>query len=104
MPDRVLVHGDTTTTLAATLASYFAKIPVAHIEAGLRSNNIYSPWPEEINRKLTSGIADIHFAPTQQAAANLKRENIPEEQIVVTGNTVIDALFYTLNQLKIMIT
>jgi len=94
-PDRILVHGDTTTTLGATLAAYYEKIPVAHVEAGLRSNNIYSPWPEEINRKLTGGIADLHFAPTQLAANNLLNEGIPENQIVITGNTVIDALLHT---------
>jgi UDP-N-acetylglucosamine 2-epimerase (non-hydrolysing) len=99
-PDRILVHGDTSTTLMASLAAYYEKIPVAHIEAGLRSQNMYSPWPEEINRKLTAGIADLHFAPTSSAAANLQLENVPESQIVITGNTVIDALLYTRNKLK----
>jgi UDP-N-acetylglucosamine 2-epimerase (non-hydrolysing) len=93
-PDRILVHGDTTTTLAASLAAYYEKIPVAHIEAGLRSKNMYSPWPEEINRKLTTSIADLHFAPTELSAQNLIAEAVPPEQIVVTGNTVIDALLY----------
>lgn len=91
-PDRILVHGDTTTTFAASLAAYYEKIPVGHVEAGLRTGNIYSPWPEEINRKLTGAIADLHFAPTPRAADNLRRENISEDCIVVTGNTVIDAL------------
>lgn len=91
-PDRILVHGDTTTTLAATLAAYYQKIPVGHVEAGLRTRNIYSPWPEEINRKLTSGIADLHFAPTPWARDNLLQEGVPEQSIHVTGNTVIDAL------------
>jgi UDP-N-acetylglucosamine 2-epimerase (non-hydrolysing) len=91
-PDRILVHGDTTTTLATTLAAYYQKIPVGHVEAGLRTWNIYSPWPEEINRKLTGGIADLHFAPTPWARDNLLREGVPEQSIHVTGNTVIDAL------------
>jgi len=91
-PDRILVHGDTTTTLAATLAAYYQKVPVGHVEAGLRTHNIYSPWPEEINRKLTGGIADLHFAPTAWARDNLLREGIPEQTVFVTGNTVIDAL------------
>lgn len=98
-PDRILVHGDTTTTLATTLAAYYEKIPVGHIEAGLRSHNIYSPWPEEINRKLTAGIADLHFAPTELAARNLQSEGIKSHQILVTGNTVIDALLQTRNLL-----
>ena len=93
-PDRVLVHGDTTTTLAASLAAYYAKIPVGHIEAGLRTGNIYSPWPEEMNRTLTGSIADLHFAPTQQAEQNLLNEAVPQDKIFVTGNTVIDALFW----------
>lgn len=91
-PDIVLVHGDTTTTLAASLAAYYQKIEVCHIEAGLRTGNIYSPWPEEINRKLTTSIARIHFAPTNQSRLNLIREGISDSQIKVTGNTVIDAL------------
>lgn len=93
-PERILVHGDTTTTLFASLAASYEKIPVGHVEAGLRSGNTYAPWPEEINRKLTSHIADLHFAPTQQAADNLLREGVGAEQIVVTGNTVIDALLF----------
>ncbi|MEL7218866.1 MAG: UDP-N-acetylglucosamine 2-epimerase (non-hydrolyzing), partial [Pseudomonadota bacterium] len=91
-PDRVLVHGDTLTTMMATLACYFRRIPVGHVEAGLRSGNIYSPWPEEVNRKVTGAIADLHFAPTDNAAAALRAENIPESAIHITGNTVIDAL------------
>ena len=96
-PDRVLVHGDTTTTLGATLAAYYRKIPVGHVEAGLRTENIYAPWPEEINRKLTDAIADRLYAPTKQAADNLRREGAAEERIFVTGNTVIDALFDVVN-------
>lgn len=92
-PDIVLVHGDTSTTLAATLASYYAQIPVGHVEAGLRTNNIYSPWPEEGNRKLTGALANIHFAPTLGSEANLLAEAVDKSSIVVTGNTVIDALF-----------
>jgi UDP-N-acetylglucosamine 2-epimerase (non-hydrolysing) len=99
-PDRILVHGDTTTTLAASLAAYYARIPMGHVEAGLRTGNIYAPWPEEINRKLTGGIADRHYAPTPWAKKNLLREGIPEDQILVTGNTVIDALLETDKQLK----
>ena len=91
-PDYVLVHGDTTTTFAATLAAYYQQIPIAHVEAGLRTGDLYSPWPEEANRKLTAGLADLHFAPTQTARRNLLNENIPEHKVVVTGNTVIDAL------------
>ena len=94
-PDRVLVHGDTLTTMAATLAAYFRKIPVGHVEAGLRSGNIYHPWPEEVNRKVAGAVADLHFAPTETAAAALRAENVPAERIYVTGNTVIDALLAT---------
>lgn len=92
-PDLVLVHGDTTTTLAASLAVYYAKIPLGHVEAGLRTGNMYSPWPEEGNRRVASALAQIHFAPTENARNNLLAENIPPESINVTGNTVIDALF-----------
>ena len=92
-PDRVLVHGDTMTTMMATLACYFRRIPVGHVEAGLRSGDIYAPWPEEVNRKVTGAVADLHFAPTRQAAEALLAENVPAEAIHVTGNTVIDALF-----------
>lgn len=93
-PDRVLVHGDTLTTMMASLACYFRRIPVGHVEAGLRSGNIYSPWPEEVNRKVTGVIADLHFAPTATAAAALRAENVNENSIHVTGNTVIDALLF----------
>lgn len=91
-PDCVLVHGDTTTTLAATLAAYYRRIDVGHIEAGLRTGNIYSPWPEEINRRFTALAARYHFAPTENAANNLANEGVSKESIVITGNTVIDAL------------
>jgi len=91
-PDWLLVQGDTTTTMTAALAAFYDKIPVAHIEAGLRSNNRFAPWPEEINRQLTTVLADLHFAPTQLAAENLIRVGIPPDKILVTGNTVIDAL------------
>ncbi len=90
-PDIVFVQGDTTTVLAAALAAYYRKIPVAHLEAGLRSGNKYSPFPEELNRKITSQIAEYHFAPTAGAANNLKKENITKN-VYVVGNTVIDAL------------
>jgi UDP-N-acetylglucosamine 2-epimerase (non-hydrolysing) len=93
-PDRVLVHGDTLTTMMATLACYFRRIPVGHVEAGLRSGDIYSPWPEEVNRKVTGAVADLHFAPTETAAAALRAENVPESAIHITGNTVIDALMF----------
>lgn len=93
-PDRVLVHGDTLTTMMASLACYFRRIPVGHVEAGLRSGDIYSPWPEEVNRKVTGAIADLHFAPTQAAAAALRAENVAESAIHITGNTVIDALLF----------
>lgn len=94
-PDRVLVHGDTLTTMAATLAAYFRKIPVGHVEAGLRSGNIYHPWPEEVNRKVTGAVADLHFAPTETAAAALRAENVAADRIHITGNSVIDALLAT---------
>jgi UDP-N-acetylglucosamine 2-epimerase (non-hydrolysing) len=94
-PDRVLVHGDTLTTMMVTLSAYFRKIPVGHVEAGLRSGNIYSPWPEEVNRKVTGAVADLHFAPTEGAAAALRAENVPESNVHITGNTVIDALLST---------
>ena len=93
-PDRVLVHGDTLTTMMATLACYFRRIPVGHVEAGLRSGDIYSPWPEEVNRKVTAAVADLHFAPTEAAASALRAENVPESAIHITGNTVIDALMF----------
>lgn len=91
-PDLVLVHGDTTTTFAASLAAFYEKVAVGHVEAGLRTGNIYSPWPEEINRRLTSAIAQFQFAPTEQAKRNLIGEGVSERSIFVTGNTVIDAL------------
>ena len=99
-PGLVLVHGDTTTTMTATLASYYARVPVGHVEAGLRTGNKYAPFPEEINRKVTGAIADLHFAPTQAARENLLREGIPEGSIVVTGNTVIDALLSVVDRLR----
>jgi UDP-N-acetylglucosamine 2-epimerase (non-hydrolysing) len=99
-PDYVLVHGDTATTLAASLAAYYNRIPVGHVEAGLRTGNIYSPWPEEANRKITGALASLHFAPTETSRANLLRENVPNENIVVTGNTVIDALLWVKQKLS----
>jgi UDP-N-acetylglucosamine 2-epimerase (non-hydrolysing) len=99
-PDIVFVHGDTTTTFATTLAAYYQKIDVAHVEAGLRTGNIYSPWPEEANRKLTSCITKYHFTPTLTSKQNLLDENIKEENIIITGNTVIDALFLVLDRIK----
>ena len=98
-PDMVLVHGDTATTLATTLASYYQQVPVGHVEAGLRTGNLYSPWPEEGNRKLTGALAKLHFAPTDTSKANLLREGIAADQIVVTGNTVIDALLDVVDKL-----
>lgn len=91
-PDRVVVHGDTTTSFTTSLASYYHHVSVAHVEAGLRTGNIYAPWPEEINRKLIGSITDIHFAPTISARDNLLHEGVKEEQIYVTGNTVVDVL------------
>lgn len=91
-PDLVLVHGDTTTTFSASLAAFYQKIPVGHVEAGLRTGDIYSPWPEEINRKLTGALTQLHFAPTEKSQQNLLAENISQDNIFVTGNSVIDAL------------
>lgn len=91
-PDMILVHGDTTTTMAASLAAYYLRIPVGHVEAGLRTGNIYSPWPEEMNRKIAGAISSVHFAPTETSRNNLLREGVAEDKICVTGNTVIDAL------------
>jgi len=91
-PDRVLVHGDTTTTMAASLAAFYRRIPVGHVEAGLRTGDVFAPWPEEMNRRLCDTIADVHYAPTDSAAANLRAEGVADAGIVVTGNTVIDAL------------
>lgn len=99
-PDYVLVHGDTTTTFAASLAAYYQQIAVVHIEAGLRTHNIYSPWPEEANRRLTGVLTKLHFAPTESAKENLMSENIPENTIYVTGNTVIDALHMVTERLR----
>ncbi len=99
-PDIVFVHGDTTTSTAAALAAFYQQIPVAHIEAGLRTYNIYSPWPEEINRQLTSRIATYNFAPTPLSKQNLLQEHIKEETITVTGNTVIDALYMVVERIK----
>ncbi|WP_417613482.1 non-hydrolyzing UDP-N-acetylglucosamine 2-epimerase [Parasphingorhabdus sp.] len=97
-PQRVVVQGDTATAMCGALAAYYRQIPVSHVEAGLRSYNIYHPWPEEVNRKIIGTIADQHFAPTQTAADALKKENIPADQIYITGNTVIDALLITANK------
>ncbi len=94
-PDLVLVHGDTTTTMAAALAAYYLQLPVGHVEAGLRTGNKYSPFPEEMNRRLAGALADLHFAPTAGARANLLREGVDPERVFVTGNTVIDALLAT---------
>lgn len=99
-PDIVLVHGDTTTSMAVSLASFYQKIPVAHIEAGLRTNDIYSPWPEEVNRQLTGRIAQYHFAPTALSRQNLLNENVLDENIVITGNTVIDALQWVVKKIE----
>jgi UDP-N-acetylglucosamine 2-epimerase (non-hydrolysing) len=97
-PDILLVHGDTTTTFSASLAAFYNKVPVGHVEAGLRSGNIYSPYPEEMNRKLTGMISSIHFAPTIGNEENLLKENIDKDKICVTGNTVIDALLSVINK------
>jgi len=99
-PDLVLVHGDTSTTLATTLAAYYKQIPVGHVEAGLRTGNLYSPWPEEANRKVTGALAALHFAPTQRSRQNLLNEGVREDAVVVTGNTVIDALLSVRTRLQ----
>ncbi|MEG1861899.1 MAG: UDP-N-acetylglucosamine 2-epimerase (non-hydrolyzing) [Bacteroidaceae bacterium] len=99
-PDVVLVHGDTTTSTAAALAAFYGQIPVGHVEAGLRTHNIYSPWPEEMNRQLTGRIATYHFAPTPLSRQNLLAEGVCEDKIIVTGNTVIDALYWVVNKIK----
>ena len=99
-PDIVLVHGDTTTSTAAALAAFYQQIPVGHVEAGLRTNNIYSPWPEEMNRQITGRIASIHFAPTELSRQNLLKENIDNQKIIVTGNSVIDALYLVVEKIK----
>lgn len=99
-PDFVLVHGDTTTTLAASLSAYYARVRVGHVEAGLRSHNKYSPWPEEINRRLTGAVADLHFAPTARARDNLLDEGVAANTIHITGNTVIDALLEVVDRVR----
>ena len=99
-PDVVLVHGDTTTSTAAALAAFYQQIPVGHVEAGLRTHNIYSPWPEEMNRQITGRIATYHFAPTPLSKQNLLAEHVKPEQIIVTGNTVIDALYMVVDKIK----
>lgn len=99
-PDIVLVHGDTTTTSACSLAAFYNKIKIGHIEAGLRTGNIYSPWPEEANRKITGVLADYHFAPTSTSENNLLKENINKKNILVTGNTVIDALYLMIEKIE----
>lgn len=99
-PDLVLVHGDTATSTAAALAAFYCRIPVGHVEAGLRTGDIYAPWPEEMNRRLTGRLATMHFAPTEAARTNLLRENVPADSITVTGNTVIDALHIVVNKLN----
>lgn len=99
-PDVVLVHGDTTTSMAAALASFYQQIPVGHVEAGLRTHNLYSPWPEEMNRQITGRIAEYNFSPTPLSRDNLLNENVAEEKITVTGNTVIDALYWVVDKIK----
>lgn len=99
-PDIVLVHGDTATTFAASLAAYYHRVPVGHVEAGLRTHDLYSPWPEEANRKLTGALAELHFAPTEGSASNLRREGVTDSAISVTGNTVIDALLQVVGRMR----
>ena len=99
-PDVVLVHGDTTTSTAAALAAFYQQIPVGHVEAGLRTHNIYSPWPEEMNRLITGRIATYHFSPTELSRKNLLNENVSDSAITITGNTVIDALYWVVNKIK----
>ena len=99
-PDLVLVHGDTSTSTAAALSAFYAQIPVGHVEAGLRTGDIYSPWPEEMNRRITGRIATYHFSPTDMAAANLRAENVADEFIAITGNTVIDALHTVVGKIE----
>ena len=99
-PDVVLVHGDTTTSTATALAAFYQQIPVGHVEAGLRTHNIYSPWPEEMNRLITGRIATLHFSPTRLSRQNLLEENVADSKIIVTGNTVIDALYWVVGKIK----
>lgn len=99
-PDVVLVHGDTTTSTASALAAFYKQIPVGHVEAGLRTHNIYSPWPEELNRQITGRIAEYNFAPTALSRQNLLTENVADDKITVTGNTVIDALYWVVDKIK----
>lgn len=99
-PDVVLVHGDTTTTMATSLAAFYQRIPVGHVEAGLRTGDLFSPWPEEANRKMTGALATWHFAPTENARRNLLAESTPDRQITVTGNTVIDALLWVRDRIR----
>ncbi len=100
MPDMVLVHGDTSTAFAASLAAFYEKIEVGHVEAGLRTGNPYSPWPEEMNRRLTGAIAALHFAPTERARTNLLAEGVGQDKVHVTGNTVVDALLSIVNRIQ----
>jgi UDP-N-acetylglucosamine 2-epimerase (non-hydrolysing) len=102
IPDIVLVHGDTTTTMATSMAAFYLQIPVGHIEAGLRTHDIHSPFPEEFNRQLTTQVTRLHFAPTKKARQNLLNELVPDEQIYVTGNTVIDSLFSVIDKVRTM--
>ena len=97
-PDIVLVHGDTTTTFAAATAAFYQQVKIGHVEAGLRTWNKYSPFPEEANRQMTDALADLYFAPTEQSKENLLKENHPEDQIFITGNTAIDAMKYTVKE------
>ena len=99
-PDRILVQGDTTTTMAAAMAAFYERVPVGHVEAGLRTGNLHSPWPEEMNRRLATAMADLHFAPTEQSRANLLREGVDSARVLVTGNTVIDALLYAVDRIE----
>tara|TARA_B100000683_G_C12510596_1_gene560623 strand:- start:7613 stop:8692 length:1080 start_codon:yes stop_codon:yes gene_type:complete len=99
-PDMILVHGDTTTTFVASLCAFYHKIPIGHVEAGLRTGDLHSPWPEEANRKLTGAISTLHFAPTKQSKINLLKENIPDDKITVTGNTVIDSLIHVIKSIE----
>ncbi len=103
-PDLVLVHGDTTTAMAASLAAFYEKIPVGHVEAGLRTHDIYSPWPEEMNRRMVGRVASLHFAPTETARANLLAEGCADKSVYVTGNTVIDALLNVVDRIKTDVT